>query len=214
MGYRAYVSLNVAIIGGGKVSEDLTEAIVMAGHVVYRANKDGLANDVAPELLSSGNVFQCSIEDAAANADFIVIATPPQDVREVAYWLGDVRQKVIIDITANIHITGYDYINTVGAINAITGSTNVVKVLNIFGYEHLFSPLFGGTKVELLLAGDSRKAKEITKIIAKELGVTQFYDFGGSDTFCLFDEMAHCCLTMIDIHHKQKRSIPIHSKSY
>ena len=209
MGYRTFVSLNIAVIGDCKLSEDITEAFVVAGHEVFIANKDGASLPPFGMVEGSGKIHTCNIETAAAEADFIIIATAPQDVREVAYWLGDVRRKVIIDLSPNMPGTGQERINTVGAISSITGSPHIVKALSIHGFEHLFGPLFGGASVQVLLSGDSLKAKEITKIIARELGVQHFYDFGGSDTFGLFDEMAKCCQAIISRHQKELQ--PVHA---
>ena len=203
--YREYVSLNIAIIGNEKICEHLVASFTYSGHKVFTANKQGIHSGY--ELPDTGCVYPCSIEDAADLADFIIIATPPQDVREVAYWLGDVRKKVIIDMTANASASGQ--INTVGAISSITGSLHIVIVLNIYGHEHLFTPLFGGQKPELLFAGDSLKAKVIAEVIAKELGITNCYDFGGSDRYPLFDEVANCCRSIIDGNDKQQKAIQV-----
>ena len=43
-----------------------------------------------------------------------------------------------------------------------------------------------------MLVGDSKKAKEITKILAVELGMKYFYDFGGNEAIPLFNEMTKC----------------------
>ena len=194
MEYKKFVSLNVAVIGDGRVASMHTAALLLAGHEVFLAGKE-----VAESLWQyADNVHICSIEDAAAVADFIIIATQPKDVREVAYWLGDVRRKVIIDVTANVHTDDPEYINTVGAIAAITGSLHITKVFNTIDYQQLLKPLFGKDKIQLLLVGDSRKAKEITKIIARELGVTHFYDFGDNSTLPLFDEMTRCWRNMVE----------------
>jgi hypothetical protein len=44
----------------------------------------------------------------------------------------------------------------------------------------------------MLLLSDSRKAKEITRIMAIEIGAKYFYDFGGSENIPLFNEMTAC----------------------
>ena len=61
------------------------------------------------------NINVCSIEAAADIADLIIIATAPRDVREVAYWLGDVRRKAgPIDATSNVHAPDDDLVKTIG----------------------------------------------------------------------------------------------------
>lgn len=207
MEYRSFVSLNIAIIGSNRLSQVLAAAYVDAGHAVYVAAPSG-GPALDTEFFSSlERAYCCSIEEAASSADFIVISTRANDVREVAYWLGDVRRKVIIDLTANVPEGLKDNMNTVGAIKSITGSEHIVKALSLYAHEHLFSPLFGGQKVQVVLAGDSRKAKEIMKIITRELGIEHFYDFGGLETLPLFDELCKCCRSMMKINYEQNKVV-------
>ncbi len=193
MGYRTFASMNIAIIGENEESEKYVDAFAIAGHDVLVANKEGGPKGKYRYLPEIVGIHPCSIEDAAAIADFILIVTPARDVREVAYWLGDVRRKVIIDLSANVTTGENEPLNTVGAIQAITGSQSIVKCFNTAGYEQLLKPLFNGERPELVLAGDCRKAKEITKIITKEMGINRFYDFGGMDNVPLLDELANSC---------------------
>ncbi len=205
MEYRSYVSLNIAIIGNSRLSHVLATAYTQAGHAVYLAAPESAVKADFGFLVNHERLLHCSIEDAAASADFIIICTRANDVREVAYWLGDVRRKVIVDLTANEPDGLKDNMNTVGAIKAITGAEHIVKALSLYAHEHLFAPLFGGQKVQVVLAGDSRKAKEIMKIISRELGIDHFHDFGGGDTLPLFDELCKCCRSMMKINYEQSK---------
>lgn len=193
--------MNIAIIGSTRLSQALTAAFLNAGHEVYQAGTQNNQSGNVPRWDTRDDVHYCSIEDAAAAADFIMICTPAADVREVAYWLGDVRRKVIIDLTANVPNSVEGNRSTVKAIHAITGADHIVKLLSLYGHEDLFKPLFGGKQVQVVLAGDSKKAKEVAKIICKELNVTQFHDFGGVDTLPLFNELAKCCRSMMQINY-------------
>ena len=199
MGYKKFVSMNIAVIGTGKIAATYGIRYARAGHDVFIALKGG--NNTNTELIQSlvlyDNIVVCSIEDAAAVADIIVIASAPGDVREIAYWLGDVRGKVILDATANIHAATDEQVNTYGVIKAITGSQHVVKVFSTRGYEQLLKPLFQKDKIQLILAGDSKKAKEITKILTIDLGVKDFVDLGAEDTIPLFDELTKCWRNLV-----------------
>jgi hypothetical protein len=57
------------------------------------------------------------------------------------------------------------------------------------GYEQLLKPVFRSQPVEMILVGDSKKAKEITKILAIELGIHHCYDFGGGEAISLFNDL-------------------------
>jgi predicted dinucleotide-binding enzyme len=134
------------------------------------------------------NLHICSIEEAAAVADVVIIATPPAHVREVAYWLGDVRRKVIIDISANAITPGDEYIKTACAIKAITGSAHVVMMFSAKGYENVLTPVLK-KEVDLVVAGDSKKAKQVARILADELGMSRSFDLGDNAAIPLFDEL-------------------------
>ncbi len=192
MDYKTFVSMNIAIVGEGEIAEMYATGFALAGHEVYMAWKGSSADSRFRLSRLFNNIHVTSIEEASFHADLVFIATACVDVREVAYWLGDVRRKVIVDVTCNVYEQEVCAINTVGAIQAITGSQHVVKVFNTMGYEHILKPLFKGSKVELIMVGESKKAKEITKIIAVELGIKYYYDFGGKESIPLFNEMTRC----------------------
>jgi len=181
--------MNIAIIGNSEIGMAYAKGFALAGHRVYIAwqNSDAKTESTIPDML--GHVEVCSLEYASAVADLVILATQPKDVREAVYWLGDVRRKVIIDATANVHTQEEDLVHTANAIKAITGSQHLVKMFYTKGYEDQVRPLFGHNPVELILVGDSKKAKEITKIMAVELGINLWYDFGGTDTLPLFNQL-------------------------
>lgn len=197
MSYKTLVSMNIAIIGSGETAEYYTAGFAFAGHNILLAAREGDKNSIHSSILQLTNVTVCSIEDAAYRADLVIIATEPKDVREVSYWLGDVRSKVIIDVTSNVHTPEEELVKTVCGIKAITGSQHVVKAFNTAGYENILSPLFKNGKTDLMLVGESKKAKEITKILALELGLESFYDFGGAEAIELFNEMTRCWRKML-----------------
>ena len=192
MSFKRLVSMDIAIIGNTDIAAFYASQFAQQGHNIYMACCE--KNNVIVRNIPDPNnrISYTSISDAANNADFIIIATVPIEVREASYWLGDVRKKVIIDVTANVFAQDIDQVKTVCAIKAITGSPHVIKVFYTGGYENILKPLFNGAKVDLLLLSDSKKAKEITKIMATEIGMKYFYDFGGSDNIPLFNEITKC----------------------
>lgn len=187
--------VSIAVIGSGERAKLYAANFAIAGHEVYMAHeKEGEV--FCTDLVSIENLHCCTIEDASAAADIIVIATAPRSVREVSYWLGDVRGKVVIDATANDLSAAEDELNTVGAIKAITGSSNVVKIFCTRGYEHLLKPLFKNEKPHFVIVSDNVKGKEVTKIIAQDLGVSNFVDLGGLEAISLFDSLVRSWLVL------------------
>lgn len=186
------VSMNIAIIGTCGVAYSYAEELALAGHNVFLACREQDSIVVSDFLAMLESVTVCSIEAAACVADIIIVATEPKDVREVAYWLGDVRNKVIIDVTSNVQTPDDDLVKTICGLRSITGSQHIVKAFSTKGYEQVLSPLFHDRHVDMMLVGESKKAKEMTKILAQDLDMTSFYDFGGNEAIELFNGMTTC----------------------
>ena len=185
---KQFVCLNIAVVGTGSVVEGYILRYAGVGHEIFAAWKEDCGISVNMGLLALPNVHFCSIEQAAMVADIIVIACAPKDVREIAYWMGDVRGKIIIDATANMRTEDDKQLKTVCAIKAITASGHIVKVFNTRGYEQLLMPIFKDEHVRLVLVGD-KKTKEVAKLFTIELGVNRFFDMGGEEAIPLFNEM-------------------------
>ncbi|MCD6064651.1 MAG: oxidoreductase coenzyme F420-dependent [Flavipsychrobacter sp.] len=183
--------MNIAIIGAGKNTEALAEGLANAGHDVYIGLKD-LNTYISPRLLKLDNIFLVSVEDAARESDIIVITTPASEIREVAYMLGDVRRKTIADLSSFNFLRDAQYSNTHTVLKAITSCQNLVKCFNVTGYEDLVNPDFIGATTDMFMAGDSRKSKEVVKLLARDLGFIDCCDFGDGDTIPMLDEMSQC----------------------
>ncbi|MBA3828980.1 MAG: NAD(P)-binding domain-containing protein [Taibaiella sp.] len=188
MGYKTFALMNIAIVGAGKVSEVLAQALALAEHEIFLAtvrDNDPVSEYILDEFT---NIHLATIAHAADVADIIILATEAEEVREAAYLLDDVRRKVIIDATAVLTEQG-STINTVNAIKAITGSMHVVKCYNNTGYHH---PLFdaGAHTNDMYVAGESRKAKEIVKLLARDMELNNCHDLGGDDAIAQLENMA------------------------
>jgi predicted dinucleotide-binding enzyme len=187
MEFKKLASMNIAIIGNTDIAVRYAKAFAASDHEVFMATSSGEIAD--PGVPDAEGINACTITQAAAIADLIIIATEPKDVREAAYWLEDVRRKVIIDVTSNVMVPEHEKVSTTCAITTITGSAHVVKMFNTAGYTQLLEPLFGNQTPELLILSDSLKGKELAKIMAIEIGLTKFHDFGGTQNIPLFAEM-------------------------
>lgn len=191
MSYKTFASMNIAIAGSGDLAEAYAISYVAAGHVVYLAGKNGSKPSKTGVAAKLDSIIACSIEEAAREADLIIICAPPKDVREIAYWLGDVRGKLIIDASANLELTIDEQLNTANAIKAITGSSYIIKVFCTRSYRKMLKPCFNSEDVKWIMVGDSKKAKEAVKILAHDLGVSSFIDLGSAENIPLLDELAY-----------------------
>jgi len=192
MGYKSFACMTIALVGNGRLSAVLAQGLAIAGHEVLvgiRENDKIMFDFLLDEF---ENIQVMHVEEAAAAADLIIMATQPELVREMAYLLDDVRRKVILDITGIHHNGTGNYFNTVNAIKSITGSPFVVKCFNTRGFEIVSTPATRDNTINMFVAGDNKKAKETAKVIARDLGFADSHDFGGIDAVPLLDEMALC----------------------
>ncbi|RYG30723.1 MAG: hypothetical protein EOO01_36335 [Chitinophagaceae bacterium] len=161
MGYKSFASMNIAIIGNSKTSAILAQGLALAGHDIMiglREDEDIMFDFLEAEF---DNIEVMHVSDAAHLADLIIMATSPEDVREMAYLLDDVRKKVILDISNVAVGKSGNYLNTVNAIKSITGSSFVVKCFNTKSFEST-AGRGKDNAINMFIAGDDKKAKEVT----------------------------------------------------
>ncbi len=186
------MSMDIAIIGNTETALHFASGLSDAGHSVYCASTVGFTANEQIALTSRNNVHCCTINEAAANSDLVIIATRADEVRQVAYYLGDVRRKVIIDTTANIEYDSPVTVKTMNAIASITGSQHIVKVFYTKGYETAIKPLFNGITMDLIYLTESKKAAEIIRIMSNDIGLKLLHPFGTIENLPLFDELTNC----------------------
>ncbi|MCB1758653.1 MAG: NAD(P)-binding domain-containing protein, partial [Gammaproteobacteria bacterium] len=124
-------------------------------------------------------------ERAADQAEVVIVATAYDDAVNALRSVGDLRGKVVIDITNPLTP---DYMGlTVGhetsaaeEIARAVPDADVVKAFNtVFAQVLTEGSDFGdGRKVTVLIAGDSEQAKEKTRAVAESMGF-ETIDAGG-----------------------------------
>lgn len=183
--------LKIAVIGAGNVGGTLAQKWIEAGHLVLIGAKFPLSEKSIALATKIGEDRFTSIEHAVKQADVIVLAVPAMQVVEVAKSLGDTTGKIIID-TANI-VMGRGpegYTNTTDAILANTQTNDVVKCFNTTGFNNMANPDYNGQAIELFVAGDSEKGKQVAKELALAAGFSDCITVGGNDKFTLMEQFA------------------------
>lgn len=182
-----FLKLNVAILGNTKLSELLALSLAFRDYNIYYGCDS--KQQKKPALLQRyRNIYFGTIEDTAAASDVIIIASLPRYVRELAYYIDDVHDKVVIDMSS--FFTDHETINlnTLQAIKVITGSEQVVKCYGALKH-HALSVSFTSENVqELFLAGDNKKSKVAADMLFRDLGIEICHDIGNDTTACLVDE--------------------------
>jgi len=182
--------MKIAVIGSGNVGSALGKGWIKVGHEVMFGVRDPQSPKTQKALALIPEAKTSTIVDACANADVIVITTPPEAVLELITHLGEVSHKVIIDATNAIRTRPEPYATAYDAIKEITKAQHVVKCFNTTGFENMLNPIYDGEGIDMFAAGNSKKAKQVAEQLAKDLGFANCYDFGGDDKVELLEKFA------------------------
>lgn len=182
--------MKIAIIGTGNVGGTLATKWAKCGHEITLGVRD-TTNFKGKELLNNPNTTVETITQAVKKSEVILIATPAITAVDVAQSLGNTDGKVIID-TMNIVMgkgpSGFS--NTTDAILANTQTKDVVKCFNTTGFNNMVNPIYNNTAIDVFVAGDSLKGKDIATQLAKDAGFGECYSVGGNDRFELLEKFA------------------------
>lgn len=182
--------MNIAVIGTGNVGGALATKWSKKGHTINLGVLD--VNDfTGKELLSNPDTYVYSVAEAVQKSEVILLATPAPAAIEVAKSLGDSEGKVIIDAMNIIMGNGPEgFNNTSDAVLANTQTRDVVKCFNTTGFNNMENTHYNGVMLDMFVAGDSKKGKEIAKELALEADFETCYDVGGNDKFELMEQYA------------------------
>lgn len=180
--------MNIAIIGTGNVGGALATNWSKKGYNIYLGVQDE-SNFKGQNLLKNDHTFAFSIHEAVAKSDVVLIATPPTAIFEILEQMGDVSGKIIIDATNSV-MKGPEPYKTVYHALADKTDAEIVKCFNTTGFENMLDPIYNGEDIDMFMAGDSPKAKEIALQLALDCGFGSCIDFGKSDKVELLEKFA------------------------
>lgn len=182
--------MKIAIIGTGNVGGALATKWSGKGHVILLGVRN-TAEFKGKELLKNQNTTVHTIEEAVAQSEVILLATPAPMAVEVAKSLGDTTGKVIIDAANIVMGRGpQGYSNVADAILTNTATRDVVKCFNTTGFNNMANTNYGDTALDMFVAGDSQQGKSVAQQLALDAGFAACYDVGGNDKFQLMEQFA------------------------
>jgi predicted dinucleotide-binding enzyme len=181
--------MKIGIIGAGNIGGALTRRFTQLGHQVAVANSRG--PETLRELAQETGATAVSVDQAALDADVVVITIPEKNVPKlpVGFLDGAAKDVVVID-TGNYYPQQRD-----GRIAAIEdGMTEsrwvanqigfpVVKAFNGIQALHLLAhgkPVGTSHRIALPVAGDDERAKRVVMDLVNQLGFDPV-DAGGLD---------------------------------
>lgn len=180
--------MKIAIIGHGNVGGALAKSWAAKGHDILIGAKDG-ASEKVKQLAALDNISVHSVEEAAAQAEVILIATPAHIANELASQLADAKDKIIIDATNAVMKKPEPYPALFHAFKA-AGFQKLAKCFNTTGFENMANPTYGDTTADMFVAGDSMEAKGMAQKLSAAAGFEKCYDFGGDNQVELLEQLA------------------------
>jgi predicted dinucleotide-binding enzyme len=180
--------MHIAIIGTGNVGGALAINWSKKGHHIHLGVQD-VQRFKGIELLKNENTAASSIADAVSKSEVVLIATPPTAIFEIIEKMGDVAGKIIIDATNSVRQAPEPYKTAYHCLVDKT-TAEVVKCFNSTGFENMLNPVYDGEGIDMFMAGDSAKAKEVANKLALDAGFATCYDFGKSDKVELLEKFA------------------------
>lgn len=167
--------MKITVIGAGNMGSAFVGQLVRAGHQVSVTARNGAK--AAQVAAAHRGATAVDISGAATGADAVILATGYADAVNALQAVGDLKGKVVIDITNPLtpDYTGLEIGHSTSAAEEIAKAVpgaEVVKAFNtVFAQVLTEGPDFGnGRKVEVFVASDSERAKQTAGAIAESIG--------------------------------------------
>jgi len=175
--------MKITVLGAGNMGAAFVKQLTRAGHQVSVTARDSAK--AAQVAAANPGAKAVTAAGSADGADAVVLATGYADAVAALKSAGDLKGKVVIDITNPLTA---DYMGlTIGhstsaaevIAKAVPGA-EVVKAFNtVFAQVLAEGADFGnGRKVSVFVAGDSERAKQTARAIAESIGF-DVIDAGG-----------------------------------
>ena len=169
---------NIAIIGTGQVAGALGPEFAAQGHTITYGSRDPSRADVADLVARTGHGASAALpQDAATNADIVVLAVPGELVESITLGLGDLSGKIIIDPTnplgrsdAGLFEMSVDTSNG-EIIQAAAPGAYVVKAFNALNWRTMIDPESSGGPVSIPLVGNDAAAKAKVADLVTKMGL-------------------------------------------
>ena len=167
----------IALIGTGEVSGAFGPRFAELGHLVIYGSRSPDRPEVRELVRATGAGASAALPDeAAAQADIVMINVPWSVAEEVVLGLGDLAGKIVID-PINPRIVDEDgyrdyptYTSNAERIQNLAPQAFVVKAFNTISADTMTDPEVLGHPVSIPIAGNDPAAKRTVAALAEALG--------------------------------------------
>ena len=167
--------MKITVIGAGNMGSAFVKQLTRAGHQVSVTSRDA----AKARQVAAANPGAVAVETrgAAAGADVVVLATGYADAVNALESVGDLKGKVVVDITNPLtaDYMGLTIGHTTSAAEEIAKSVpdaDVVKAFNTLFAQVLAegASFSAGQKVPVFVAGDNERARNAVHALAESMG--------------------------------------------
>ncbi len=166
--------MKIAIIGAGGVGTSLGKTWAGQGHVVRYGARNTASDKVKAALVETPGAQACSIAEAVAWAEAVVLATPWDGTQSALEAAGDFGGKPLLDatnpLTPSFQLALGHTTSGAEQVQAWAPSARVVKIFNTTGLDNMANPVFPTGRAAMVYAGDDLAAKEVAAELARDLG--------------------------------------------
>jgi 8-hydroxy-5-deazaflavin:NADPH oxidoreductase len=175
--------MKVTVIGAGNMGAAFVKQLTRAGHQVSVTARD--ATKAAQVASANPGAKAVPTAGAADGADAVVLATSYGDAVEALRGVGNLADKVVVDITNPLtaDYMGLTIGHSTSAAEEIAKAAPGAEVVKAF--NTVFAQVLGegadfgnGRKVEVFVASDSERAKQTARTLAESMGFA-VVDAGG-----------------------------------
>jgi len=175
--------MKITVLGAGNMGAAFVKQLTRAGHLVSVASRDGAK--AAQVAAANPGALAVPAAGSAAGADVVVLATGFADAVAALQAAGDLKGKVVVDITNPLtaDYMGLTIGHTTSAAEEIAKAVPGAEVVKAF--NTLFAQVLadgadfgGGQKASVFVASDSERAKQSAAALAESMGF-QVVDAGG-----------------------------------
>lgn len=171
----------IAVIGTGRVGGTLGSEWGQLGHTIVYGSRDPSRAEVAALVKRSGEGARATTPAEAVRDAGIVLFAVPWDAAETsARSIGDLKGKIVIDVTNPLMIAGGQMVEKPvprsgsELIQSWLPNATVVKAFNALNWRVMADPAGTGGPVTVPLASDSADAKARVARLVQELGLEPF----------------------------------------
>ncbi len=167
--------MKITVLGAGNMGAAFVKQLTRAGHQVSVASRDGAK--AAQVAAANPGAKAVPAAGSADSADVVVLATFFADAAAALQAAGDLKGKVVVDITNPLTA---DYMGlTIG--HSTSAAEEIAKAVPGAEVVKAFNTLFaqvldggadfgGGQKLSVFVASDSARAKQSAVALAESMG--------------------------------------------